>query len=500
MDRIEEARPKTPAPSGNGPPLTGFASGPVALVVAVQVLVLTALSGRYGFHRDELYFLAAGDHAAWGYADQPPLTPLLAKAAATVFGDTPVGLRVAATLVGALTVVVVALIAREFGGGRAAQVFTAAATALSTAVLVLSHMLSTTSVDMLVWTVVALFTVRLLRTRDLRWWLAIGAAVGIGTANKWLVLLLVSALGIALLVSGPRSVFRGGRLVAGLAVGLALAAPAVIWQARHGFPMLTVAGGISADDGAENRILFVPMQIVYLSPVLVPVWVAGAVTLWRDRRYRAIALSYPVLCVELLALGGKPYYAVPLLLVLVAAGAGPSLRWLATGAIRRAVFGVLAVVATVISVVVALPVLPAAALGPVLALNKEQGEQVGWPQFVATVSEVWHRIPAGERDTAVIFTSNYGQAAAIDHYGDEYGLPAAYSGHMSFGDWGPPPDGMTGPVVLVGVAGRTVFTDCEVDATQENAIDNDEQGTEVSLCAGAAAPWSAIWSSVRHYY
>jgi 4-amino-4-deoxy-L-arabinose transferase-like glycosyltransferase len=492
--------------------LPKLAIGPVLVVVVLQAAALSALSGRYGFHRDELYFLAAADHPAWGYVDQPPLTPMLGALSSAVFGDTPSGLRVVATLAGALTVLMVALVARELGGGRAAQAFAAAATALSTFSLVTSHMLSTTTVDVLMWTVIGLLGLRLLRTGDGRWWAALGAAIGVGLANKWLVLMLVSALGIAVLMAGPRSVFRSGWLAAGILLAVLIAAPTLVWQAGHGFPLLTVASGISGDDGAENRILFVPMQIVYLSPVLVPVWVAGLVRLWRAKELRwarALAVSYPVLCVELLVVGGKPYYSIPLLMLLVAAGAQPTVRWLREGrwALRRWIASVLAVVAVAMSVVIGLPVLPASVLGPVLALNKEQGEQVGWPEFTATAGRAWQRIPVDQRATAVIFTRNYGQAGAIDRYGQDFGLPAAYSGHMSFADWGPPPDRMTGPVLFVGHdsgqdAVRRAFGTCEVVAEQDNGLglDNEEQDTSFSLCDGPAVPWSRLWPTLRHYY
>jgi 4-amino-4-deoxy-L-arabinose transferase-like glycosyltransferase len=479
----------------------------VALVVVGVAAVLTALSPRYGFHRDELYFLVAGGHPAWGYVDQPPLTPLVARAATAIFGNTPAGLRVASTLACAATVFVVALVARELTGGRRAQVLAALAAAASGFVLAVGHMVSTATFDLLAWLVIAWLALRMLRTGDGRWWLALGAAIGLATLNKYLVGLLAVALLLAVLAVGPRAVLRSWWLVAGVVLAAVLAAPNLWWQATHGWPQLTVAGGISADDGVENRALFVPMQIAYLSPLFVPVWIAGIRRLWRDpelRWARSMAIAYPVLCVLVVASGGKPYYALPLLLVLTAAGCEPLARW-THGRWRVATVVAAGVVAAVMSALITLPVLPTDSLSVPNGINAEQGEQIGWPELTSAVAAQWYAIPAADRTRAVIFAENYGEDGAIARYGPRHGLPVPYSGHMSNADWGPPPDSANGPVLLVYQSGQNIgrfFTGCrEVGRVNTGrAVDNEEQGSHITLCAATAKPWSALWPSLRHYY
>jgi 4-amino-4-deoxy-L-arabinose transferase-like glycosyltransferase len=499
---MRTVRPAAPVTGGR----TEFAAVPVTIVVIGVAAVLTALSPRYGFHRDELYFLVAGGHPAWGYVDQPPLTPLVARAATAIFGNTPAGLRVASTLACAVTVFVVALVGRELGGGRRAQVFAALTAAASGFVLAVGHMVSTATFDLLAWVVIAWLALRLLRTGDGRWWLALGAAVGLATLNKYLVGLLVVSLLVGVLLVGPRDVLRSRWLVGGVVIAAVVAGPNLWWQATHGWPQLTVAGGISSDDGVENRVLFVPMQIAYLSPLFVPVWIAGIRRLWRDldlRWARPVVLAYPVLCVLVVASGGKPYYALPLLLVLTAAGCEPLARW-TRGRGRVATVTVAGVVAVVMSALITLPVLPADSLSVVNGVNAEQSEQIGWPAFTSAVAAQWSAIPAASRSRAVILTENYGEAGALARYGPAHGLPAPYSGHMSNADWGPPPDSANGPVLVVHQSGDIGphFTGCrEVGRVNTGRnVDNQEQGAHITLCAGTAKPWSALWPSLRRYY
>jgi len=485
-------------------PLPPFAAKPVLILAGALAAVLTALSGRYGFHRDELYFLAAGRHPDWGYVDQPPLTPLLARASTLVFGETPYGLRVVSTVACALMVVLVALLAREFGGDHKAQVFAAVGAAVSGFVIAVGHMVSTSTFDLLLWLLLIWVAVRLLRGGDPRWWLAAGAVTGVGVLNKYLIALPVVALLAGILATGPRAVLRSRWLLAGILVAAVIAAPNLWWQAAHDWPQLTVAGGISADDGVENRVMFVPLQLVYLSPLLVPVWIAGLVRLWRspDLRWaRPIAVAYPVMFALTLAGGGKGYYVLPILLALLAAGVTPVLKWAARPR-RGAYLTVGALLAAASTAVISLPVLPPSALGPVVAINAEQGEQVGWRELAEATAALW-----SPTKPPVILTQNYGEAGAISLYGPELGLPEPYSGHMGFYDWGPPPDGPGGVLVIRQEGGdpgelTAFFSECRIGATFDNGfgLDNEEQGAELWICQGTSRPWSAIWPELRHYY
>ncbi|MGQ5262610.1 glycosyltransferase family 39 protein [Micromonospora sp. ZYX-F-536] len=503
--RPDLASPPEPSPTP-GPRTWG--PWVVAGVVSVTLLLL---AGRYGYHRDELYFLLCGRHLDWGYVDQGPLVPALARLLDTIAPGNLVVLRTPSALLAGAAVLLVAAIARELGAGRGGQTFAAVLAAFSGIVLAGGHLLSTTTVDLLAWLVAALCAVRLLRTGDSRWALGIGMALGVGMLNKLLPALLAVGLIAGISIAGPRRLLRDRWVLAAAGLAVLLAAPNLAWQATHGFPQLGVAASISDGDSSySGRLDALILQFVIISPYAVPIWIAGLVALlrWpRWRAYRAVGWAWLVVVGIVLLAGGKGYYDAPLLLVLTAAGALVTAGWASRGAVRlrRGLLTLGAVPFLLPSVVLLLPVLPADRLpGFVLDVNYDAGETIGWPAFADSVAAVHRGLPPEERSRAVILTGNYGEAGALARYGPARDLPRAYSGHNSMVDFGRPPESAD-VVIVVGWERSDPLTawfhECapagRVDQRVE--VDNDENGGPIFVCRELRRPWAQIWDTeVRH--
>jgi 4-amino-4-deoxy-L-arabinose transferase-like glycosyltransferase len=485
--------------------LPHFAAGPVgAIAVAVAALTLAFAHG-YGFHRDELYFMEAGHHPAWGYDDQPPLTPLIARGATALFGATPTGLRVPSALALAVCVLLTGLTARELGAGRRGQVVAAISLAAGGA-LVFGHLVSTATYDFLAWTALVYLAVRIIGRDEPRLWPVFGLVLGIALLNKWLPVTLIAGLGIGLLADRRLSVIRNRWVLAAAAIALLLWLPNLIWQADHGWPQRELARQIADEDPAGARIKFVPFQILIMSPFLAFVWIKGLLWLLRSaegRRFRWLGFSYLALVVLCLLSGAKEYYIVGLYPGLLAAG-GRSLEPAFERPRVRFGFGALVAVSAAVGAVLALPIVPASSVAdtPIPSINNEAIEQMGWPQFADWVAKNYRRLPPGQRARAVIFTGNYGEAGALIHYGPSRGLPRAYSGHNSFTSFGRPPDG-AGPVLVVGYGEPTLsqdFRGCRIVDHFDNGfdVDNEEQGGALAVCAGPRLPWRTMWPKLHH--
>jgi 4-amino-4-deoxy-L-arabinose transferase-like glycosyltransferase len=478
---------------------------PVLVVAGLMFAGLMALSGAYGFHGDEMYYVVAGQHPAFGYVDQPPLTPLLSAASVALLGVSPTAIRLLPALEMAIVVIIVALIARDLGGSRRAQILAAITAALS-GYLGAGHLDTTTEPDLLAWAIVLWLLVRLLAGGDRRLWLAVGIVAGIALENKDTILFLGAGLAVGLVLARRWDVVRSPWAWSAVGIAFLIWVPNLVWQAANGWPQLTMARAISqyADD---NRGQIVPLLWLFTGPLLFPVSAAGLLWVLRSKAaapWRAIGIAALVGLVLVVVSGGKAYYAIGSVPVFMAAGAILVDRWLARGHIRvkAGSFATAAMLSGGLIALLTLPVFPLAtyARTTLPATVPDVANTAGWPQFVATVEGVVAALPADERAHAVILTNDYSEASPLFLLGT--GLPPVYSGHNSFWDWGPPPADRT-VVVHVGdwrpADWSRFFVGCHVVATIDNGlgIDNGEQGSSVSVCTDLRAPWTTLWPSLR---
>jgi 4-amino-4-deoxy-L-arabinose transferase-like glycosyltransferase len=479
----------------------------VGVVALIQVTALIATSTRYGYHRDELYFIQCGAHPAFGYPDQPPLVPLLSWGMQSLAPGSLLVLRAPSALAAGITTVLAGLIAREVRGDGRAQVIAAACTACSAFPLATGHIVSTTTFDMLSTTAFCWLAIRAVRTGSGPCVLAAGAVAGLGVEFKPQVGLVAVVAVAALAILGPRAPLRSRWAAAGTVLAVALAAPYLIWQAQHGWPQATVAANIAgAQEG--GRVGFIPFQLIFVSPVLVPVWVAGLIVPLRRPAWRAlrfVPVTYAGLAIVYLIGDGSAYYLASMYPALLGLGAVPTAVWISGPRGRRRALSIAIVLSAAVSSLIALPLLPERDLqgSATVALNVIPAETVGWPRFVDTVTAAWRRIPSGERSHTAIFAGNYGEAGAIDLMGRRHGLPRAYSGHNAFSEWGQPPPADTHALVLGYDGPRDAapsFTGCRRLARVNDRVglDNQEQGLPIMLCRPAAS-WSTLWPRLRHY-
>ncbi len=471
--------------------------GAPAAAALTQALVLTLGSLGYGYHRDELYFRMLPPD--WGYLDQPPLTPWLARTLAELV-DEPWALRLPATVASAVTVLLLARLARELGGDRRAVAFAAWGGAFAVLPLALGHLLLTSTIDLPLTVGVVLVAVRALRG-DPRWWLAVGALSGVAALNRLLVPVVLAGLVLGVLVFGPRRSLRTRWPWAGALVAVVTAAPTIAYQVTTGWPQLAMGAALAEHNAADVRGQVPVILLVAIGPLLVPVWLAGVVHAWRRPEARWVVVAAALVVAFTVVAGAQPHYPVAVLDVLFAAGCVPVARWTRSTRWRRpVVIGALTLDA-VVATVLAVPVLPVTVVGstPVTEAGPLVGDQVGWPRYVEQVAAVWRA--TGDPGAAVL-TSNYGEAGAVARFGTALGLPRPVSGHNHLWELGPPHEGTRTVVVVGGQYEQLVplFAHCEVHDRLSNGVgvDNEEEGMPVAVCRDPADSWAGLWPRVRH--
>lgn len=509
--------------SANGDPPRPWMVALWLLPLATLAVQLITFRG-YGFFRDELYYLASAEHLGFGYVEHPPMIGLLAWLVRSTLGDSLFAARLLPAVAHAVIVGLAAAIAREMGGGRYAQFTAGLATAVAPAYVGICAILSMNAFDILCWAALWLILARILRTGHDRLWLLFGLVAGIGLQNKISILFLGSGAVVGLLMTRRWEPFRSWRFWAGGVLAAAIFLPHIVWQWYHGWPTLEfIANAAREKNVALAPASFMAEQVLQMSVLAAPLWVAGLAALLVSRAlrpFRTIGWAYLVVLSVMLVTNAKPYYLAAAYTALFAAGA-VAVEWLRPrhwSAVVRPVVVALVIVSGVVSFPLAKPVLPtetfldyAAALGmgarseerhEMGRLPQQYADMHGWQELAENLARVYHALPDADRVRACIYVQNYGEAGAVDILGAPLGLPRAISGHNSYFLWGP--RGCTGDVLIalggdredyeavferVDRAGTHTCTDCM-------PYENDRP---IWIARGARVPMSEIWPRTKRF-
>src|SRR5213596_167872 len=169
-----------PAPNRN------YSTESVLLAVfsTAAVLVHLLTNGRYGYFRDELYYIACARHLDLGYVDQPPLSILLLRFSQLLLGDSLFAIRLLPALAGAAIVALTGIIAREMGGCAWAIALACAATLSALFYLAVGNFFSMNVFEPLFWMGAVYLLVRIINGGSPTLWLWLGVLLGLGLENK----------------------------------------------------------------------------------------------------------------------------------------------------------------------------------------------------------------------------------------------------------------------------------------------------------------------------
>ncbi|MGW4772312.1 glycosyltransferase family 39 protein [Nocardia sp. NPDC004278] len=495
-----------PAPSAlaeqDTPARAPIAWRPVSVVGAAAAMVHLLVATRFGWHRDEFYYVICGRHLDWGYVDQPPLAPLLARLAADLPGGVlPLRLVAIAAQVGCI--LLTAVLAAELGGRRRAQTLAAAAVAACPVFVAAAMIFGTTVLDQLAWVAALALTARALRLRTTRAWLAVGAVAGLGLQTKDTLAVLLIGLAVGLL-SFRRDALRGrGPWLAG-AVAVLIAAPNIVWDARHQWANLEMARELATQQGgAVGSLTHLPTLLLLLAgPPLIVLWLSGVRHLLSRAgcAHRWMLAAAVVVVLLFTVSGGKSYYAAPALAGLFAAGAVRAETY-ATN--RGRVRWTIALAASaIVALVIGLPVLPPHAETALRSANPQLMETYGWPRFVDQIVRAAAPLPT----EVPVFASNYGEAGAVTILGPAMGLHRqVLSGHNNYLLWGPP-EGTPDTVLCVGQWDTAYLHHFWTQVTEIAPItlptgltdQETAQHAAIYLCEQPHGTWAQLWPDLRH--
>jgi 4-amino-4-deoxy-L-arabinose transferase-like glycosyltransferase len=371
--------------------------------------------------------------------------------------------------------------------------------------------------DYLWWVLASYLIIRLLKSDDPRWWLAIGVVIGLGMMTKYTMAFFVAGIVGGVLLTSARRFLTSPWLWGGAALSLLIILPNLIWQAQHDFVSVDFLSSIHDRDVAIGRTegFLSEQPVVGANPFTIPLWIAGLYFYFRKaegKRYRTLGWMYLIPLLLFIITQGRSYYLAPAYPMLIAAGAVVWGQWVSARPVPQAhlirgISWMLLVTGGVLAGALFLPIAPINS--DVWDVTSEMHdafiEQIGWQDLTRTVAEIYDSLPDEEQARTGILTANYGEAGAINLFGPAYGLPTAISGVNSYhlrGYGDPPPE----ILIVLGYSEPNLITlffqTCELAGrvTNRYGVENEETGhPDIFICRGLRKPWDQLWPDMQHF-
>lgn len=496
----------------------------IGFLCAAKFCLQFFYSSRYGPFRDELYYLACGEHLAWGYVDQPPLVAVFAWLSRHLFHNSLPGIRFFPIAAGTLVLVLADRICERLGGGLIARSAAALGLLFAPIYLAMDSFLSMNAFEPLFWMLCAYLVILMIEQPQPKLWIAVGVVCGVGVLNKHSMLVFAFALLVGLLLTPERRVLKTRWFWIGALLAFLFFLPNLIWEARNHWPQVEVV--LNAQHFKNMPISparFLGEQVLFFHPLSFPLWFAGLGWLLASkggRQFRFLGWTYLIVMAIFITLHGKTYYPAPAYPMLFAAG-GIQLERVLAASGKPLAFSYFAVqMAGGLAVLpFGVPILPVPKLlaysnrldvtsmvhterDSFAKLPQLYADMMGWPEMTQSVAAVYHGLPEAERQSCAILAGNYGEAAAIDYYGSQFGLPKAISPHNSYFAWGPRQ--YTGEcVILFGDNAEQIkhyFGDVQRAATITRPYSMpNEDNLPIYICRKPRMPLASLWPHLRYY-
>jgi 4-amino-4-deoxy-L-arabinose transferase-like glycosyltransferase len=499
------------------------------LAILLYLALLTILihfltNGGYGYFRDEFYYMACGEHLAWGYVDQPPFAALMVFVTRHLLGDSLFALRFFPAICGGLIVLLTGLMVRELGGGRFAQGLAAVAVIVAPVYLAIDNFFSMNCFDHVFWALAGYIVIRIVK-EDKPWlWVFFGLVAGVGLMNKYSIGFLGLGIVVGLALTPARRQFLSKWIWVAGAIAFVIFLPHILWEIHNRFPTLEFIHNATVRKNLpQTPRQFMAGSVIEMHPLTAPIWLAGLAFFFlakAGKPYRLFGWVYVSILALFLLTRAKPYYLSPAYLFLFAGGAvvieafvqQRNWNWLKPASFVLLLAGGAAMAPYV------LPVLPVETYlkyqdfigfkpateekGKLGKLPQQYADMFGWENMVATVAKVYNSLSPEEQQKCVIGASNYGEAGAIDFFGKRYGLPHAISSHNNYWIWGP--GEKPGEIAIIVGGNPEEYHGMYEDVQQAATVTSEygrpfETNLPVYLCRRPKVTLQQVWPHIKNF-